>query len=92
MNTKYDYTVQKIMYAEEDRLTEASEAFENLGIKHNVHNNGMHWKVIHDGVDYNYFPTTGRWYTLEPKHSCSENERYLAGLLRTFGYKIKEEE
>lgn len=84
------YTLHAKNYDRFSRPEEAAKAFIHFGIKWTEHNNGWHWKFTHNGVEYNYFPTSGKWYTVTPKHSCEPHERFLGGLLRTLGFKFKE--
>jgi hypothetical protein len=73
-----------------DRPREAAKAFDELGISYTTYSNGLHWKFTIEGIEYNYFPTTGRWYTIEPKHYCTGGQRFLGGLLRTLNIPFKE--
>lgn len=84
------YQIKSKHYDKWDRVPEAKEAFEHFNIDYDKHNGGVHWQFIHNNVEYNYFPTTGKWYTVEPKHSCTHGERFLGGLLRTLGFEIEE--
>lgn len=84
------YILEAKNYDKWSRPEEAAKAFEHFGIVWSEHNKGMHWQFTHEGIEYNYFPTTGKWYTVTPKHSCTYNERFLGGLLRTLGFKFRE--
>lgn len=53
-----------------------------MTISYTTHNNRTHWKFTIEGIEYNHFPTTGRGYTTEPKHSCTDKQRFLGGLLK----------
>jgi len=77
-------------YSKEDRMKEAIKAFEYFKIDYTAHNMGLHWKFTYSDVEYNYFPTTGKWYTKNPRHSCTCTQRYLGGLLKTLGLTVKE--
>lgn len=84
------YIIHAKNYDKWARIDVAKAAFEHFKIPYTIHNDGVHWKFIHNNIEYNYFPTTGKWYTIKPKHSCLDHERYLGGLLRTLGFKFKE--
>lgn len=84
------YILHAKNYDKWSRAEEAAKAFIHFNITWTEHNNGMHWKFWYEGIEYNYYPTTGKWFTVSPKHSCTNAERFLGGLLHTLGFKFKE--
>jgi len=82
--------VKHKMYDKQERAQEAQKIFNSLNIKYSVHNDGLHWIINYKGIDINYYPTTGKWFTNEPKYSCREDERFLVGILRYMKYEVKE--
>ena len=77
-------------YDKWERLREAQKVFKKLNVKHEIHNNGIHWIIEYNDTEINYWPTTGKWYIADPKHQSTHEERFLGGILKYMGYQFQE--
>lgn len=79
--------IKRVHYSKHERLIDAYEALDKLGIDYTVHNQGYHAIINSNGKEYQYWPSTGKWIGYMTK--WTDKTRFLPGLLDELGYEYE---